>query len=78
MILFQQLGVSQTEMQQLNYGRLFLQVTTVSDITTGDGTQILESAAKGGRCKSRTSNIEWPNQPQPSENSGRHGDRLLR
>jgi len=63
MILFQQLGVSPTEMQKLNYCRLFLQVTMVSDITTGDGTHILDSAAKGGLCIPRTSNIERPNQP---------------
>ena len=40
--------------------RKHLQVLTLEDITTGDGTEITVSAKKGKRNKYRTSQYKWP------------------
>jgi hypothetical protein len=53
-------------LQQLNYCRLFLQVYTLSDITTASGTHISYLSWHGHRDEQRASSLQWPLQPRPS------------
>ena len=52
------------EMQSINRCRLFLHVTTASDIATGDGYRILDDIFIG-KIVHRKDNFDWPNQSRP-------------
>jgi hypothetical protein len=52
---------------RLNCCRMYLQVTTVSDITTGDGYYITQYAWMGQFDHHQTSRYEWPRQPRPTD-----------
>ena len=60
---------SKTEAIRINRCRIFLQATTVSDITSADGTRITEYAWTPQQKKSvtnpRRSKHDWPRQPRP-------------
>lgn len=49
-----------------NHCRLYLQVTTLSDIATANGIYILPEAKLGRFLLDRTSSLNWPEQQQPS------------
>jgi hypothetical protein len=53
----------------LNRSRLYLQVISVADIVSADGTQILPWVKLGHKNKDRHSTLNWPNQgiPPPSD-----------
>jgi hypothetical protein len=63
MAMFQEAGFRQSEMQALNRCRIYLQVSTLSDICTADSRKITEEAwnglSKGG------SKYHWPEQQLP-------------
>lgn len=50
----------------INRCRIYLQVITISDITSADGTYILPEVKLRKRPFGRKSTLEWPNQGQPS------------
>ena len=54
-------------LKRLNECRIYLQVTWVSDIANVKGDKILESALKGERSTNQISNIQWPLQQRPNE-----------
>jgi hypothetical protein len=54
---------SGSDLRHLNCCRLYLQVTTLTDICTGDGKQISSSAWEGNPPPS--SQPHWPRQPRP-------------
>jgi hypothetical protein len=64
--LFHEQGIRDDQLQRLNRCRLFLQVLTISDITTGCGTKITKAAWNGVRDTTRTSSYQWPSQGIPS------------
>ena len=55
-------GYSGAELAQINHCRMFLRVTTVSDIATGDRRSILQSALQGQRNPFQTDRYLWPQQ----------------
>ena len=58
-------GFRKTELQMLNRCQLFLQVVTLADISTGDGTSITTSSWTGTYDSLRPHFFEWPRQGQP-------------
>ncbi len=52
-----------TNLHNLNAVRLFLQVTTLSDIVTADGCYITDNGFMGNPLVSRVSSLLWPRQP---------------
>ncbi len=63
------------EVQQLyciNLCRLYLQVITVSDISTAKGDQLLQSAQEGRRNDQCVSTLEWPTIPMPPSSHWSH------
>jgi hypothetical protein len=54
---------SQSEMKHLNAARIFIQVATLSDITTADGLFIHPDALSGSRFNHRTTTYSWIRQP---------------
>ena len=56
---------SATEMQQLNACRMYLQVSRLSDIVTGDGRHILREVLVGSDTKHHLSSNRWPRQGRP-------------
>jgi hypothetical protein len=64
--LFHEKGIRADKLQRVNRCRLFLQVLTISDITTGCGTKITKAAWNGTRDTTRTSRYQWPSQGQPT------------
>jgi hypothetical protein len=54
------------QLRQINACRLYLQVLTISDITTADGTCILPRIMAGQRACDRVSNLHWPNVRRPT------------
>jgi hypothetical protein len=54
-------------MQQMNRCHLYLKVSTLSDITTGDGRFITVLAAKGLKDDTYLGYHRWPNQGRPNK-----------
>ena len=54
-----------SELETLNSCRLYLNVTTLSDIVDGSGTRICKRATDGIRDTDLPSNHQWPNQASP-------------
>ena len=54
-------------LKRLNTCILYLQVTWVSDIANVNGDKIIESALKGERSTYQISNVQWPLQQRPNE-----------
>jgi hypothetical protein len=64
--LFHEQGIRDDQLQRLNRCRLFFQVLTISDITTGCGGKITKAGWNGIRDKTRTSSYQWSSQGTPS------------
>jgi hypothetical protein len=64
--LFHETGIRDDQLHRLNLCRPFLQVLTISDITTGCGTKITQAAWNRDRDTTRTSCYQWPRQGPPS------------
>jgi hypothetical protein len=61
-----QLTFNYSQLRQLNACRLYLQVLTVSDISTADGCYLLPSACNGNKEEHRISKLQWPNSVRPT------------
>ncbi len=64
---FQLHNPSLSEMRTLNRCRIFLQVITLSDISTADGQRIVSDAKRGERLPDRASKLLWPTQGKPTK-----------
>jgi len=62
---FRRDGHSAGDLQKLNACRMYLQVSRLSDITTGDGESILQNVLKGCDEKYYQSTHRWPRQGRP-------------
>jgi hypothetical protein len=66
------------DFQIFNFCRLYLQVTTLSDIITANGKQIRHSIWHGQNFKHHNKNEHWPRQPLPSNGCWNSWRRALR
>ena len=64
---FHDAGYKEAELAQINRCRMFLRVTTVSDIATCDGCSILQSALQGQRNPFQPDWYLWPQQGPPTK-----------
>jgi hypothetical protein len=55
------------DMAKHNHCRLFLQVISLNDITSADGTYILPEVKLGQAPIGWTSKLDWPNQGKPTK-----------
>jgi hypothetical protein len=53
------------KMKILNACRIYLKAITLSDITSADGTYILDEAKSGAGIPHRRSSLDWPEQGKP-------------
>jgi Reverse transcriptase (RNA-dependent DNA polymerase) len=60
-------GISTQNLSHINACRMYLQVTTVSDIATADGTCIRPEVLACTPFTCRRSPLDWPIQPQPTK-----------
>jgi hypothetical protein len=67
MEFFQTLHLSHTTMEQLNRCRLYLQVVTVSDISSACGKYILPMTKTGNIDPARSSTLRWVTQGKPTK-----------
>jgi hypothetical protein len=66
-------NLNKDELQRINNCRLYLQVTFLSEITSGDGTKLLQEAYNGDTddedrpvlWQMGSSTMEWPPQKKP-------------
>jgi len=70
MLNLQQAGYSIKQLKILNNCQLFLQVTTLAEITNHVGTHLLPEVLKIGRntpdlSRISQTNFQWPTQPNP-------------
>jgi hypothetical protein len=61
-----------TELLALNHCRVYLQVTTILDVTSGDGLRISSSSIEGDHDSEQPHYYQWPYQPKP----GAAGEKL--
>ena len=66
-----------SDLQRINRCRLYLQVSVLSEISTGDGTQLQKEAWKGQLPLNNYSLLLWPRQPRPSAPAWRTWRRFL-
>eukprot|EP00978_Attheya_sp_CCMP212_P024904 scaffold79025_cov34-Attheya_sp.AAC.1 len=59
-------GFSGKDLARLNICRLYLQVTTVSDIASGDGTYMLPFILDCRKDKHQQTSYAWPRAERPS------------
>ena len=62
---FNEKKFTKTEWKRANKCRIYLQVLTIGDIATADGTEIDEGIMKGEYQKSRARRLDWPYQQKP-------------
>ena len=67
MQMFENHGYSVEELCVLNRCRLYFQVTSVSDVVDGSGTQIPICWFRDFKLPTRKSNLQWPNQGKPTQ-----------
>jgi hypothetical protein len=56
-------------LQVLNRCRIYLQVLSLSDITSADGKEIIPQVLIGDKLSDRKSNLEWPTQQKHPKNN---------
>jgi hypothetical protein len=67
-IVLQSPSIPEKDYAELNYCRMYLRVTTLSDITTSDGKQIMDDILKGNRdLSNHVDPTEWPHQEKPDK-----------
>jgi len=69
MDFFVEEGYSAAALGSLNRCRLFLQVITLADIFSADGSYIIPEALQGISLQDRRSSLTWPNQQRPSNSA---------
>ena len=67
MKVFQTAGYSADKLYCLNQCRKYVNATTLSDISNGDGDSIIDSAYNGHRLPFQHQRYEWPNQGNPTK-----------
>eukprot|EP00978_Attheya_sp_CCMP212_P001425 scaffold2990_cov61-Attheya_sp.AAC.3 len=65
-LAFARNGFSGPDLIDLNHCRMFLQVTTLSDISSGDGLRLMPLRQIVARNKLNTSRYRWPTTKYPS------------
>ena len=65
MTFFISLKFNPTQLETLNRCRLYLQVFTLSDVTSADGTTLIHPILQGEKLTDRKSNLSWPTQQRP-------------
>jgi hypothetical protein len=60
------LNLTTLQLWQINECRLYLQVLTISDLSTACGTHILPEVFKGRRNPDRISTLHWPTTQRPT------------
>lgn len=65
MDFFIQLKYNHQQLKSLNRCRIYLQVWTLSDITSAEGTDIKPPILQGHHLTDRRSNVSWPIQQKP-------------
>eukprot|EP00957_Ditylum_brightwellii_P071617 5444701-Ditylum_brightwellii.AAC.1 len=69
-VLIDNKNINANQVMKADYMRKFLQVTTIADITSLDGTtiipEILKATSKTSRSFITITNMNWPRQVQPS------------
>ena len=68
---------STSELQAINRCRLFLQVLTMADVSTGDGLEFSKKYFSGIRDSSRKSLFQWPMQRNPTRPEWRLWQRAM-
>ena len=71
-------GVKGKRLLQANRCRLYLQATSLADIASGDGREIMENAWSGHRDPFRTPYYQWPVQQRPADTDWREWRSALR
>ncbi len=71
MDFFVELKYSPHQLEALNRCRIYLQVLTLSDITSADGRQIIQPVLNGDKIIDRRSTLYWPTQQRPPPNEWR-------
>ena len=62
---FNEKKITKTEWKRANKCRMYLQVLTIGDIATAEGTEIEEGIMKGDFHRSRARRVNWPYQQKP-------------
>ena len=62
---------SNNDLEHINRCRIFLQVTTISDIATGNGMLLRQGVMSGTLTTLQQSHYTWPRQPRPGYSSWR-------
>lgn len=75
---FAEAGFSPLMIQTLNKCRIYLQATTLTDITDGSGNNFCPYSWKGVRDIRHIKHHDWPNQGNPDSNSWRKWRSALR
>jgi hypothetical protein len=60
------LNFTPPQLRQINSCRIYLQVLTISDISTASGTHILPNILRGRRTEDRVSELNWPVTQRPA------------
>jgi hypothetical protein len=71
------LSFNEFQLRSINTYRLFLQVTTLSDIVSANGEFIIPCIVEGYRDESRGTDLLWPNIPRPPISFWRHWHQFL-
>jgi hypothetical protein len=66
MDLAMNLNLSTLQLKQINAFRLYLQVLTISDISTATGSHILSNIIRGRKTEDRLSRLHWPATRRPT------------
>ena len=66
MEVFSASNISDFKLFYINCCRIYLQITSVADISTADGTKIRKEILSCRRIKDRKSSLVWPNQQEPT------------
>jgi hypothetical protein len=74
---FIHLNLTPSVLRQINNCRIHLQVITLADIVTADGTRITSQALAGERDDTRTSTLYWPIQLRPPDAAWYHWTNAL-
>ena len=65
--IIQNIALTLAKLKAINRCRCYLNVTTMADIVTGDGVQILKSIWKGKPNKVQRTMYNWPKQTRPEK-----------
>ena len=65
--IIQNIPLTLAKLKAINRCRCYLNVTTMADIVTGDGVQILKSIWKGKLNKVQRTMYNWPKQTRPEK-----------